>query len=146
MLCLSISNKIFYLYFSLCGVITYHKISIVIVKSRGFSVPLYLCMGSQSHAPRPHIARQGREARERPKAQDKQGNAKDRDHGEQMDEASFPGKTLAGAASATPARPLPGRLAHTSGVSHPRTHGLQHHQLRLDQGSGGTSVVACRSL
>ena len=47
-----------------------------------------------------------------------------------MDEAGFPGKTLAGAASAAPARPLPGRLAHTSGVSHPRTHGLQHHQPR----------------
>ena len=29
----------------------------------------------------------------------------------------------------SPARPLPGRLAHTSGVSHPRTHGLQQHQL-----------------
>ena len=47
-----------------------------------------------------------------------------------MGEAGFPGKTLARAASAAPAGPLPGRLAHTSGVSHPRTHSLQHHQLR----------------
>ena len=41
------------------------------------------------------------------------------DHREQMDEAGFPGKTLAGAASAAPARPLPGQLAHTGRASHP---------------------------
>ena len=30
----------------------------------------------------------------------------------------------------SPASPLPGRLAHSNRVSHPRTHGLQHHQPR----------------
>ena len=44
-------------------------------------------------------------------AQDKQGNAKTRNTKEQRDKAGSPGKTLAGAASAAPARALSGQLA-----------------------------------
>ena len=89
-----------------------------------------MCTSSRSHAPWPHIARQRGEAGEKLKARDKQSNVKGQGHRDLMDEAGFPGKTLAGAASAAPASPLPGQLAHTSGASHPRAHGHQHHQPR----------------
>ena len=58
-------------------------------------------------------------SRREAKAQDSQGNAKAKNTKKQKDEAGSPSKTLAGAASVAPASPLPGRLAHTSGVSHP---------------------------
>ena len=62
-------------------------------------------MGSQSHPPRPHVIGQEREAREKPKAQDKQRNDTDQGHKVQMGEAGFPGKTLAGNICETTARP-----------------------------------------
>ena len=50
-------------------------------------------------------------SRRETEAQDKQGDAKTRSIKEQRGEVDSPGKTLAGAASAAPARALPGQLA-----------------------------------
>ena len=75
-------------------------------------------------------SRTGEVNRGKTEVQDIQGNAKAKNTKKQKDEVGSPGKTLAGAASAAPTRPLPGRLAHTSGVSHPRAHGFQLNQPR----------------
>ena len=50
-------------------------------------------------------------SRREAEAQDDQGNTKTRNTEKQEGEVDFPGKALAGAASAAPARALPGQLA-----------------------------------
>ena len=80
-------------------------------------------------------------SRREAEAQDGQGNAKTKDTKEREGEVDSPGKILAGAASAAGATcPTPAERA----TLEPK--GFQHHQPYWNQGSGGTSVVACRSL
>ena len=67
-------------------------------------------------------------------------------HKEQRGEENSPGKALAWAASTALARALPRQLARHQQSRHPRAQEFQHHQPHWNQGLGGASVVACRSL
>ena len=69
-------------------------------------------------------------------AQDGRGNAKTRNTKDQEGEVDSPDKALAGATC-----PMRAERATLEPKGSKR-----HHQLHWNQGSGGTSVVACRSL
>ena len=77
------------------------------------------------------------------KPQDDQRNVKDQDHREQMDEAGFPGKTLAGATSAAPARSLPRASVGPLPGPHQPRHCHRSHAAASPTSWAGTCMATC---
>ena len=85
-------------------------------------------------------------SRREAEAQDNQGNAKTRNTGEQEGEVDSLSKILAEAASAAPASPFAGATRPHQWREPPLNPRPPMSTTTLDQGSRGTSMVACRSL
>ena len=82
-----------------------------VYKSRGSPFDPFTCARAVRAMPAATLNKAEEGSRRETEAQDEQGNAKTRSIKEQRGEVDCPGKTLAGAASAAPARALPGQLA-----------------------------------
>ena len=106
-----------------------------VYKSRGSPFDPFTCARTVGAAPTATLSKAGEGSRREAEAQDGQGNAKTKGTKEGEGEVDYPGKNLSRAA-----------CPNTNRASHPWAHGFQPNRLRLDQGSGGTSMVACRSL